>query len=181
MQTAAATGQLKEFDTWGVPVRVSRDGQVKSRNSKPGAPTAAHEDDYACLMIAHSRPAGEDDGGTGNAVLLSLNRYSGEFKCMDRNQAGWNITAFNRPNQTDRYTRSTPDEIRKYHELAVRAGCSAAGLLCVISPHPLTVSNAPFAPPAAAAAAAAEATAWSYHGLGFIPLGGVWAVGDHYR
>jgi hypothetical protein len=37
---------------------------------------------------------------------------------MDRNQSGWNITAFNRPNTTDRYTRSSPDEVRGYEKLA---------------------------------------------------------------
>lgn len=36
---------------------------------------------------------------------------------MDRNQPGWNITAFNRAN-ADRYTRSSPAEIRGYEELA---------------------------------------------------------------
>ena len=36
---------------------------------------------------------------------------------MDRNQSGWNITAFNRPT-ADRYTRSSPDEVRGYEQLA---------------------------------------------------------------
>ena len=38
---------------------------------------------------------------------------------MDRNQSGWNVTAFDRPT-ADRYTRSSPDEVRVYEQLAAR-------------------------------------------------------------
>ena len=36
---------------------------------------------------------------------------------MDRNQSGWNITAFNRAT-ADRYTRSSPAEVLGYEQLA---------------------------------------------------------------
>ena len=123
MQTAPPTQQLKEMDSYGVPVRVSRDGRVNLRGRASSNSSAKNHAEHACLMIAHSPELGVDGeelqgGGTHNAVYLSLSRYSGEYKCMDRNQAGWNITAFNRPHQSDRYSRSSAGEIRSYDELS---------------------------------------------------------------
>ena len=124
LQTAQSTQSLKATDSWGVPVRVGRDGSVKSRDKKGskagsgstassrsrgggstnGGSVAGEEpihgvarrgQPHACLMIAHSALKGqESSAGQGGGCYMALSRYNGEYKYMDRNQSGWNVTAF---------------------------------------------------------------------------------------
>ena len=147
LQTAPPTQKLKATDSWGVPVRVGREGTVMSREKKGSSragssagsragssragsragsgrssqfSVAKANEPYSCLMIAHcaNREAQESVTGGQSGCYMALSRYNGEYKFMDRNQSGWNITAFNRPHQTDRYTRSSPEEVAGYEELA---------------------------------------------------------------
>lgn len=81
LQVAPPTEQLKSTDSWGVPVRVGRDGSAKSRETKatrqPFGMAGANEP-HACLMIAHSAP--KEPGGTttgqGGGCYMALSRYN---------------------------------------------------------------------------------------------------------
>jgi hypothetical protein len=81
LQVAAPTEKLKSTDSWGVPVRVGRDGSAKSREKKGSHQSfgvAGRNEPYACLMIAHSAPKepGGTTSGQGGGCYLALSRYN---------------------------------------------------------------------------------------------------------
>ena len=152
LQVGASVESLKSADAYGVPVRISKGGDVKSRSSKQSKGSkqsggsgktgkASRAKNYASLMIAHDvgsvkqhppaprrcMRAGILSPSTERAAryrscYLSLSRWSGEFKFMDRNQPGWNVTAYNRPNQVGNTIGISPSAA-----LAARAALHATG------------------------------------------------------
>jgi hypothetical protein len=97
LQVAAPTEKLKATDSWGVPVRVGRDGAVKSRDKKGSSRAgsassrggssrgsdstafgvAGKNEPHACLMIAYSALKGQEStAGQGGGCYMALSRYN---------------------------------------------------------------------------------------------------------
>lgn len=82
LQVAPPTEQLKAMDSWGIPVRVGRDGSAKSREKKGSSPKAfgmaGGNESHACLMIAHSCLE-EQVTTTAHGCYMALSRYNVRF------------------------------------------------------------------------------------------------------
>jgi hypothetical protein len=81
LQVAAPTEKLKATDSWGVPVRVGRDGAVKSRDkkgsSRAGSASSRGGSSRGSDSTAFSALKGQEStAGQGGGCYMALSRYN---------------------------------------------------------------------------------------------------------